>query len=232
MTTQSIKAIVGNNRMSRSFSDTSTDGQFDGNLLLSDLSSQNLGLEMPNEVINSIQMTYTAGTGIFRIIDSNTLRTERYGFCSKVGYVCDNEAIIQPYKVKSTDLLQCYPTAVNATAGDTEVVGWLVSTRGAEPFGCTTSENATNTAMSSLITNLGLGDWGFGTTLKSIKIQCEDSATLVSITIKDQTGGTVFQSNGNVRIPTAGGKSTFYNLDVDLNIPIEKGWVLYCAVTS
>ena len=135
MSTQSIKAIVGNQMMSRSFADTSTDGQFDGNLLLSDLSTQNLGLEMPNVVINSIQMTYTAGCGLWRIIDSNTLKTERYGYLSKVGYVCDNSAMITPYKVKTTDLLQCYPRAVNSTSGDTEVLGWLVSSRGAEPFG-------------------------------------------------------------------------------------------------
>ena len=230
--TQSIKAIVGNSRMSRSFADSATSGQFDGNLLLSDLSSQNLGLEMPNEVVNSMQVTYDAGCAVWRVIDSNTLRTERFGFASKEGYVCDNEAIIQPYKIKSTDLLQVYPKAVNSTSGDTEVLGWLISSRGAEPFGCTTAENATNTAMSSLITGLSLGDWGFGTTLKKICLQAEDGATLFSITIKDQTGGTVYQSKGNVRAPSAGSKSVYYNLEVDLNIGIQKGWILYASVTS
>ena len=61
MTTQAITAIVGNNRMSKSFSDTATDGQYDGNIMLDDLSSNPLGILMPGVTIDHVCVVYTAG---------------------------------------------------------------------------------------------------------------------------------------------------------------------------
>ena len=112
MTTQSCVAFCGNSNMSRVFLNSgATDGQF--NLLSSQNASQNLGLEMPGVMIDFISCTYTAGTGLYRIIDSVTQRVERMGLMSKVGYVCQGETKIVPFKVKSTSLLEVYPMVVN-----------------------------------------------------------------------------------------------------------------------
>jgi len=231
MTTQSIKCIAANKTMARALSDTSTDGTFQTNLLLSDLSNTNLGLEMPNEVITDIQMTYTAGCGIWRIQDSNSLATERYGFCSPYGKVNASESAITPFRVKPTSLLQCYPRAVNAASNDTEVIGWVVTSSGPEPFGCSTTADNTDTAMTSVISGLTLGDYAFNTVLQRITLQAEDGATNLSISIKDQTGGTQFQSKGAPRAQ-AGSISNYFNIDIPVSIKIQKGWQLYCAVTS
>jgi hypothetical protein len=232
MTTQGIVAFAGNKNMSRAFSDTATDGQFSGNLLLSSNASQNIGLEMPAIKISFLSMTYTAGVGLWRIQDSNTLRTERYGFCSKVGYVCHTETKIPTYQIKPTDLLQVYPRAVNGTSNDSEVLGWVMTQKGPEPFGCTTASDGTLTEVKSLISDLGLGDYAFGQKLISAQFQVEDGASLVSMAILDATGGTVFQQTGNVRAPSAGSTSTQVNISAMLDIPVQKGWTMKIAVTS
>lgn len=232
MTTNAMVAFAGNRAMSRSFSDTATDGQWDGNLMQSTLSSQNIGLEMPGVVIDFLSCTYTAGVGLWRIQDSNTLKTERHGFCSKVGYVCHTETGVAPYTVKSTDLLQVYPRAVNGTANDSEVLGWVYTSRGIEPFGCTTSADGTLTDTASIISSLSLGDYAFGSTLQKVCFQVEDGASLVSIAIIDATGGTVYSQTGNVRAPSAGSTSTQLNIEATLNMPVQKGWKLQVAVTS
>jgi hypothetical protein len=232
MTTQSIKAIVGSPAFARAFSDTSTDGQFQGNLLLSDLSSTNIGLEIPGKQISQVCMTYTAGAGLWRIQDSQTLKVSRYGFCSKVGTTDVSECAIPVYAIKSTDMLQCYPVAVNSTANDSEVVAWIQSNAGVEPFGVTTTSDNSLTEMTSLITGQSLGDWAFGKQVQRVQVQVEDGATLNSVAVVDQTGGTIWQAYGSVRAPTAGGLSTHTNLDIMTSLPIEKGYVIKVAATT
>ena len=57
-------------------------------------------------------------------------------------------------------------------------------------------------------------------------IQCEDGAKLTSVTIIDQTGGTVMTAYGGVRMPTAGGVSNYYNINFKAAVPIMKGYAL------
>jgi hypothetical protein len=128
--------------------------------------------------------------------------------------------------------LLVYPRADIATANDSEVLGWVVTSRGVEPFGCTTASDATMTDTASLISGLSLGDYAFGSTLQKVCFQVEDGASLVSIQILDATGGTVYSQTGNVRAPSAGSTSTQINIEANLNIPIQKGWKLQVAVTS
>ena len=61
MSTQAIVATVGNGTMSRTFSDTATDGQFDNNILTDDVAQTNLGLVMPTATVNNVAVEYTAG---------------------------------------------------------------------------------------------------------------------------------------------------------------------------
>lgn len=227
MTTQSIKAKVGSMGLVRSFSDTATDGTvFTANNLLDDNAQQQLGILIPNVTIDQVQCTYTAGLAQWRIINSITQQTQRRGFASKTGYVCPSETAIPPYTVNKADILQVFPKAVNATAGDTEVMAWLVTNGGTESFSCTTSADSTATAMTNSITGQSLGDWCFGQMLRKIAIQCEDGAFLSEVRILDQTGSNIWSAFGGQRLPTAGGKSTHTNLEIDCNIPISKGYAI------
>ncbi|PXY76648.1 MAG: hypothetical protein CXX81_14105 [Methanobacteriota archaeon] len=227
MTTQSVKCKIGSSNLVRNFSDTATDSQvFTGNNLLDDNANQNLGILIPGVVVDQVQMTYTAGLAQWRIIDAITQKTQRRGFASKTGYVCPMETKIQPYQIKKSDLLQVFPKAVNATAGDTEVMAWLVTNGGTESFSCTTSADSTATAMTNSITGQTLGDWCFGQTLQKIAIQCEDGAFLSEVRVLDQTGSNIWSSFGGQRLPTAGGKSTHTNLEVECNIPVMKGYAI------
>ena len=232
MTTQATTAIVGNAMMSRKFTDTSTDGVFESNNLTSAQSGVNLGLEMPGVSINYVQATYTDGAAIFRIIDSVTNKVSRYGMATQIGYTCMKEAMIPPYTVKSTDLLQIYPKALNSTPNDSEVLAWVVTDNGVEPFGVTTTSDNTLTEMTSLITGLSLGDYAFGRRVVKICIQTETGSNLNEVTITDQTGGTVWQAYGQHRLPSAGGSNAYYNGEYMVNIPVKKGFTIKVAATS
>lgn len=231
MSTQTVNAIVGNSKMSRSFTDTATDGVFQSNLMLSSLSGTNLGLEMPGEVIDFVSVEYTAGACLWRIQDSNSLKTERIGFATKAGGTCYSSTKIAPFKVKPTSLLQVYPMAVASASNDTVCLAWVSTNKGPEPFGVTTSADATLTEMTSLISSMTLGDYAFGQILTSVTLQCEDGATLPSIAILNQTAGTEYQQKGTTR-QQAGSISNYYNLKVNVSIPIQKGWSLKVAATS
>ena len=68
MTTQNIQATVMNNRLGKIFTKSdATDGQFSGNTLTDSLSSQQLGILMPNMSINRVQLQYTGGLSAWRI---------------------------------------------------------------------------------------------------------------------------------------------------------------------
>lgn len=234
MSTQSVKATVSNGKMARTFTDTATDGVvFLTNNLLDDNSSQNIGILIPGQTIDQIQMTYTGGLAQWRIFDSVSQAVSRTGFCSKVGYVCPMEAKIQPYVLKKTDLLQVFPKAVNATSNDSEVMAWLHTTgQQAQSFQCTTAEDATATAMTNSITGQSLGDGMFGRTLTRIQIQSEDGSNINAVQVIDQTGSVVWSSYGGYRLPTAGGKSTTMNLDIPCGLQVQKGWAIKVLATT
>lgn len=232
MTTQDVSAIVGNASMTRKFVKTgATDGVFESNNLTSSQSGVNLGLEMPGVTITSVQANYAGGGAVWRIIDATTNRVSRYGMASKSGYTCSASTSIPAYVVKSTDLLQIYPVAVNATPTHAEVLAWVVTNAGVEPFGVTVAdENATE--MKSLITTQTLGDYAFGKQVQKVCIQAEDGALLNEVTVLDQTGGTVYTAYGTYRMPTAGGANAYTNGEYMTALNIAKGWTIKVAVTS
>ena len=213
--------------MARQFVDSASNGVvFTTNNLLDINAAQNLGILIPNITINNLQMTYTGGLAQWRIINSQNQVVARKGWASQLRYVCPSECEIVPYKIQSTDLLQVFCKAVNATAGDTEVMAWITTTGGVESFQVTTAEDSTLTAMTNSITAQSLGDWAFGKTLNRIQIACEDGAFLSEVAVFDQTGSKVWTAGGNTRIPTVGGKSTHVNLDIPVGINIGKGWAI------
>ena len=218
--------------MTRKFVKTgATEGVFESNNLVSSQSGVNLGLEMPGITITMIQAEYAGGGCLYRIIDATNNRVSRWGFAAKKGYTCASSSSIPAYVVKPTDLLQFYPVAVNATPTHAEVLAWVETSAGVEPFGVTVADEQA-TAMTSLITGQSLGDFAFNQRVNKVCIQAEDGALLDEVTVLDQTGGTVYTAFGTVRMPTAGGANAYTNGEYMTSLNIQKGWTIKVAVTS
>ena len=224
MTTQAVAATIGNASMSRVFSATATDGQY--NNLTDSITSTALGLTMPNQVINYICATYTAGAAVWRIISSQTNAVKRQGFCSDAGYVDPSQCMIQSYRVAPDDLFQIYPVVIDSTANQTNVLGLITSNRGVEPFIITDCVDSTPSPMTSLISGLGLGDLLFGSTITNIRIQCEDGASLTKIELINAASGTDITQYGGVRGSTGGSMSLVNNGSFNISYPVQKGYAL------
>ena len=234
MTTQAVTATIGNNMMSRDFTDTATDGTvFLGNNMLDTNSAQNIGILLPNQVINQVQVNYAGGVCQWRIFDSVSQAVSRVGFGSKLNYTCPMETAIPAYTLKKTDILQVFPKAVNATANDSEVLAWVYAQgMQAQSFQATTAADNTATEMTNAVTGQTIGDGFFGKRLNRICIQAEDGALINDVELIDQTGSVVWKARGNFRLPTAGGKSTQTNLDIPCGVMIQKGWALKVSATT
>ena len=221
MTSQGVALSVGNRGMSRVFSGTENDNAW--NTVVSANSSVNLGLEMPNVTIDSVQASYTAGGMLYRIKDTKTNRISRYGFGNKLGYTCAKTSMIMPVQIKSSDILQVWPIVVNTTDHKTNVLALLYTSAGVEPFGALTVADNTDTALTSLESSQSLGDWAFNSTLKKVCIQLQDGATLNSVSIIDQTGGTIMTQYGGIR-QAVGENSGLFNIEFSCAVPIMKGY--------
>ena len=114
MSTQSVTANImgGTPTRGRAFSDTATDGVFDGNNMLSTVGSGELGQVLKGKTINYVCVQYAAGTCAWKIMDRTTQAVRRYGFGVKVGGVQLMDCQIQPYVVKESDILLVFTTAV------------------------------------------------------------------------------------------------------------------------
>ena len=231
MTTQDTTATAGNPMLQREFSKGSaTNGQW--NNMTSTLSSQAIGLELPNVTINRLQINYAAGAAVARIISGKTLKVKGHILANKTGFACVKSSMLKtPIRLATDDLLQIYPVAVNGTANDSEVLSLVHSSAGTLPFGCTTTADNTATEIIELNTAQSVGDVFFGSRILGFQIQLEDGATLNKVTIVDSQGGTVMSLYGGVRAQ-AGSVSNIYNLEANANILIQKGWKMYVYATS
>lgn len=228
-----ITAVVGGQQMSKQFSDTSTAGKWDGNVLLDTVSSSNLGLVMPGAGIDHVAVTYDAGCAIWRIQSAQTLVVKRSGMCQKAGYVNWHDCSIPSYRVAPDDILVVYPLAVDATANQSNCLSWVHTSKGQEAFGATDIVDATPTAMTSLVNGQTLGDVFFNSRFTGITIQVEDGATLNSVSLIDAAGGNAWTGYGGTRLPTAGGTSAQFNFKVQgMGIAISKGWTLKVTTTT
>ena len=174
-----------------------------------------------------MQVVYTAGLCQWRIIDSNNNQVSRQGFASKTQYVCPMESKIAPYTIKPTDLLQVFAKA--NPSGDAEVMAW-VTTSGILPSNNRRRQHSDCHDQLNHFTDIG--DFGFGQMLTRLQFQVEDGGFIDEVVILDQTGSKVWQCDGNTRLPTAGGKSTLYNLDIPVGIKIEKGYALQVSTIT
>lgn len=230
MTTQASNSTIGNSSVSRVFNVTATDGQY--NNATDTVSSTALGLALPNVLIDFIQSTYAAGVGVWRIISSQTNVIKRQGFMSAAGYANPSEGMMAPYRIQSDDLFQVYTNIADATANQSTVLALITSSAGVEAFTATNIVDATSTALTSLISGLGVGDLLFGKTVNQVAIQEEDGGSLGNITFIDAAGGTQYTAYGTKRLPTAGGQSNLTNGVFNVSIPVFKGMSLKVKVTS
>lgn len=233
MTDQNVQATVGNSMMGKVFNNAAaTDGQWDGNTLTDSLSSQQIGILMPSTVVNRVQAQYTAGLCAWRIQNSATLQFQRFGFGVKDGLSCWHSSDIDPYRIGPNDIFSVYPLALNGAALTTDTLAWVATTKGVELFSASSLDGVA-TAMTTTVNGQSLGDSMFNSTLQSIHIQCEDGATLDSLEIIDNNGGTVWTAYGGVRGGSGGSRSNLYNLKVDgLALGIGKGFALKITTTT
>ena len=233
MTTQATTAIVGNGSMSKSFSDTSTDGQWDGNVMLDDLGNNPLGLLMSGTTINHVCVVYTGGACAWRIVDSVSLRVKRQGWGSLTGYSDYDQCVIAPYTIQKTDTLQVYPVPVDATSSQSQVLAWVTSQSGTELYDAKDIPDNTATAITTAVNGQGIGDSIFGQRISRISVQVEDGGTCKEVTITDNAGGVIYTAYGTKRGLTAGSRSNYYNIDLEgLNIPVRKGFILKVKTVS
>jgi len=230
LSTQATTSSIGNNSVSRIFSVTGTDGAYSN--ATDTASSTALGLALPGVTINYVQSTYAAGLGVWRIISSQTNVIKRQGFMSQVGYSNPSEGMIPAYTIQSDDLFQVYTDIADATANQSTVLALVTSSAGVEAFTATNIVDATSTALTSLISGLGVGDLLFGKTVQQVAVQEEDGGTLSNITFIDAAGGTQYTGFGSRRLPTAGGQSNLTNGVFNVSIPVQKGWALKVKVTT
>lgn len=224
MSTQAVEAVIGNPNMTRVFSTTATDGQY--NNLTDSVTSTALGLTMPGQSISYVCATYAAGNAIWRIISSQTNQIYRQGFASQSGYVDPAACKIAPLVVAPDMLFQVYSLAVDSTAAESNALALVQTNRGVEAFVGTNVPDSTATELTALISGLGVGDLLFGATLMNVKVQVEDSGKLTGITLLDAASGTQYTGRGSTRLPSAGGTSGQYNGDFMFSVPLQKGWKL------
>ena len=231
MSTQTANVILGNNSMSKIFTGTATDGTWTN--LQDSLSTTNLGILIPNAIINRATGVYAEGLGAFRIQDAQTLQVSRRGWLSKDGYACYSSTGIVPHKVKPNEIIQVYTQPLDATANQSNVLAWVHTTKGTELYETLDVVDATATEMKTALQDQSLGDAGFGSTMTGLSIQVEDGGQVLLVQVFDSAGGVVWSQSGNFRMPSAGATSAYYNFDASgLAIPIGKGFTMKVTVKT
>ena len=233
MTTQAIEAVAGNNAMSKVFNATVTDGQWDGSTLTDQLSSQQLGIIMPNVTINRLQCRYTSGLCAWRIQNAATLTFQRWGFGVPANTACYDSQAIAPYRINPNDILTTFALPTDDDAGQGNVLAWVQTSKGVELFSGENVQSGISTALTTVVNSQSLGDSMFNSTLGSIMVQVEDGTSLAQLELIDNQGGTVMTLQGGSRGTQGGAMSLEYNLKAHgLAVPIGKGWSLKVKLTG
>ena len=228
MSTQAVTCTIGGPSIQKNFTLTATDGQWSN--LTDSVSSSDLGIVMPNQPINKMSANYAAGAMLVRISSRTTLVQKRFGIGSKTGLTDPSGVSIPGYTIQSDDLVEAYPVAVNTTANDSEVLAWVHTSKGTEAYSCTTTSDNTATDLTTILTSDNLGEAAWGASLNGFSIQCEDGATLNSVSFVNADGGTQWVAYGTVR---DGVGNCFTNMDMSgLGIAIERGSKIQVAVTT
>ena len=231
MTTQTANISLGNDQMAKSFTATVTDGSWTN--MPDSLSSSNLGILIPNAMINRAIGTYGGGLGAWRIINAQTLAVSRRGWLSADGYSCYATGAIPAHRVMPNEIVQAYTQPLDTTANQSNVLAWVTTTKGTELSETKDVVDATATEIKTALQDQSLGDAGFNSTLTGLSFQVEDGGQLLMVQIFDSAGGIIWQQPGNVRMPSAGGTSAYYNFDAKgLGIPICKGFTMKVTVKT
>jgi len=232
MTTQAVSVTTGNGSMSKIFTLDATDGQWDGNVLTDSISSQSIGILIPNSTLSFAQAQYEAGVMAWRLQNAQTLQVKARGLGVLAGQECFEDSVISPVTVGQNDILTVYPNPA-ASAGQTNSLAWIQTTKSTELFTATGATDNTATNMVSAVNSQTLGDLFFGSTLQRIWIQVQDGASLDKVEIVDEMGGVVMTVQGGERGATGSSRSNLYNLyAINLNVRIGKGWQIRTTASS
>ena len=230
MSTVATTSVIGNPRMSRVFSATSTDGIY--NNQTDSVTTTAIGLSMPNQTINYVCATQATGLGVWRIMSSTTNKIFRQGFTSKTGYNDSSLCAIAPIAIQPDMLFQIYTLADDATANESNCLALIDTNRGREAFAGIDIPDSTAKQLTSIISGLGAGDLLFGSTLSQVAVSGEAGMALTSITILDASSGTQYTNYGSYRLPTAGATSPLTNGVFKMAIPLSKGFKLMATTVS
>ena len=224
MTTQATQVTVGNARMSKIFTLTSTDGRWDGNVLTDSISSQSIGILIPNTPITYAAAEYEAGAMAWRLQNAQTLMVKARGFANASGLDCFASQQIPSVTVGQNDILTVYPVPP-ASVGETNTLAWIQTSKSTELFTAMDATDNASKAMTSAVNSQSLGDLFFGSTLQRIWVSVQDGASCNFVEIVDEMGGVVMTLQAGQRGATGGSKSNQYNLyAMNLGVPIGKGW--------
>jgi len=232
MTTQAVSITTGNSAMSKIFTLDATDGRWDGNVLTDSISSQSIGILIPNAPLQYAQAQYEAGVMAWRLQNAQTLAVKARGLAVLNGLECFDDAKIPQVTVGQNDILTVYPNPP-ASAGSTNSLAWIQTTKSTELFTATGATDNTGTNMVSAVNSQSLGDLFFGSTLQRIWVQVQDGASLDKVEIVDEMGGVVMTLQGGERGATGGSRSNQYNLyATNLGVRIGKGWQIRTTAAS
>jgi hypothetical protein len=195
--------------------------------MLDDNSSSPIGILIPGQTVDTIQVNYAGGVQAVRIQDQITLQVLYRGFGTAAGYNWYPSQQITPLRITPNLQLQSYTQPADATAAESNVLAWITTNKGTELMEGLAVADATDTAITTAINGASLGDAFFNTTLTSLHVQVQDGASLSAVSIVDESGGEVIRLYGAVRGTTAGQQSLSLNGQFDnLNILIGRGWIL------
>ena len=166
--------------------------------------------------------------------NAQTLFVSRRGWAALEDNSCYSSARIPTYGVAPDDIIQMYamPTAA---ANKVNALAWVHTSKGVELYKAKDVTDATATEMKTALQDQSLGDAAFNSTLTSFSVCLEDGAQLDKVEFIDSAGGVQMTIQGNHRInqTSAGGTSSYYNLDVSgLGLPITKGFTMKITAKS
>jgi len=225
MSTQSVTATVGNNRMSKVFGGTITDGVWTN--IQDNLSSTNLGILMPRTVVSNVQGQYEEGLAAWRIQNAQSLFVNRRGWASTDSVNCYSSTRIPPYSIAPDDMIQFFPLAKGS--GKTNALAWVTTTKGTELYKTLEAVDNTATEMKTALQDQSLGDAAFNSTITAFSICLQEEARLEKVEFVDSAGGVILTIYGGHRLEDKQGlgMSPYYNLDVTgLGLPITKGFTM------
>ena len=227
MTTQSASIVMGNGMMSKIFNGTVTDGQWDGNVLTDSISSQSIGILIPNTKIEYAQANYQAGCMAWRVQNAQTLAVKARGLGNLDQLNCyASQRLASPITIGQNDILTTF-TLPAAAAGESNTIAWIQTSKSTELFQAKDATVGTAKVLTSVVNSQTVGDLYFGSTLQRIWVQVDDGHALDTVQILDEMGGVVMTLTGGERGATGGSKSNQYKLyATNLGVRIGKGWTI------